>query len=415
MRRHHMAKKNTLLQDAIADAKAVRETALANARLVLEEAFTPHLTSMLSAKLRQEDTDVTGWEDEAGDAYEPAAKPQNEDMTLSSSDLSSPSTKNVTSPGPKEPSQHAQSSSDIENKGQESEPRSNTTPAISEGSESEEGEDSESNEFPPSTVDRDGSGADDWAQGEEEFGAGDLDLEAIIRELEGEAQPEEVPGEEEEVPAQNLPGQQAPGAPVSPEVPPAPDAGAPEVPSTDAPVDAAQEPAEEDDNEHNINLEAILREMDEEVVESSAVAELVAAKKQLGEVVGELKEYRKAFTILRSKLQEVNLLNAKLLFTNKLFKNYNMSGPQKMKVVETFDRTNTVREVKLVYSTLAESFNGAGTVTKKKLVSEGIASRSVASTKPSEVPVDKSTPTVITEGSEMANRFQKLAGITKRS
>jgi len=43
-----------LLQEAIADAKAVRETALANAKIALEEAFTPHLKSMLSKKLQAE-------------------------------------------------------------------------------------------------------------------------------------------------------------------------------------------------------------------------------------------------------------------------------------------------------------------------------------------------------------------------
>ena len=51
-----------LLKEAIADAKAVRETALANAKMALEEAFTPHLKSMLSAKLAEdeieEDDDV---------------------------------------------------------------------------------------------------------------------------------------------------------------------------------------------------------------------------------------------------------------------------------------------------------------------------------------------------------------------
>ena len=44
-----------LLKEAIADAKAVRETALANAKMALEEAFTPHLKSMLSAKLAEDD------------------------------------------------------------------------------------------------------------------------------------------------------------------------------------------------------------------------------------------------------------------------------------------------------------------------------------------------------------------------
>ena len=51
---------NDLLKEAIADAKAVRETALANAKLALEEAFTPRLQSMLSAKLSEEE----GMEDE---------------------------------------------------------------------------------------------------------------------------------------------------------------------------------------------------------------------------------------------------------------------------------------------------------------------------------------------------------------
>ena len=43
-----------LLKDAIADAKAVRETALANAKLALEEAFTPRIQSMLSQKIQSE-------------------------------------------------------------------------------------------------------------------------------------------------------------------------------------------------------------------------------------------------------------------------------------------------------------------------------------------------------------------------
>ena len=44
-----------ILKEAIADAKAVRETALQNAKLALEEAFTPQLKSMLSAKLKEDE------------------------------------------------------------------------------------------------------------------------------------------------------------------------------------------------------------------------------------------------------------------------------------------------------------------------------------------------------------------------
>ena len=60
-----------LLKEAIADAKAVRETALANAKIALEEAFTPKLQSMLSKKIQQEED---GEELEGGDDEEVAAE-----------------------------------------------------------------------------------------------------------------------------------------------------------------------------------------------------------------------------------------------------------------------------------------------------------------------------------------------------
>ena len=70
----------------------------------------------------------------------------------------------------------------------------------------------------------------------------------------------------------------------------------------------------------------------------------------------QLKEYKDTIGYLREKLNEVNLLNAKLLFTNKLFRSFGLNNNQKLKVVETFDRTKNLREIKLVYATLAESF-----------------------------------------------------------
>ena len=114
----------------------------------------------------------------------------------------------------------------------------------------------------------------------------------------------------------------------------------------------------------------------------------------------ELNEYKEAVTFLREKLHEVNILNAKLLYTNRLFKEYVLSNDQKMKVVETFDRAQTTREIKLVYSTLAESFKNGDV--KKSRVQES-ASKKTGTTKP--------TKKIITEESEVANRFKKLAGI----
>jgi hypothetical protein len=101
-------------------------------------------------------------------------------------------------------------------------------------------------------------------------------------------------------------------------------------------------------------------------------------------------------------LNEVNLLNAKLLFTNKLFRSFGLTNDQKMKVVENFDRAHNLREVKLVYSTLAESFGSKPKTEIKE--SKGSASKAVASTK-------SEKQEVIAEGHEMRDRFKKLAGI----
>jgi hypothetical protein len=132
----------------------------------------------------------------------------------------------------------------------------------------------------------------------------------------------------------------------------------------------------------------------------------------------ELAEYRSAVVYLRDRINEVTLLNAKLLYTNKLFKQHSLNNEQKLRVIESFDLTKSVREAKLVYATLAESSNFGGKKTvvapapKKvmsqtvKTITEGLASKPVASTKPT-------NPAVLTEGAIMANRFQKLAGIRK--
>ena len=117
-----------------------------------------------------------------------------------------------------------------------------------------------------------------------------------------------------------------------------------------------------------------------------------------------MKEYKTAVRFLRDKLHEVNLLNAKLLFTNKIFKEFALTNNQKMKVVETFDRTQTTREIKLVYSTLAESFGDSKGVTRRVKIKESASAKS-GSTKPSRK--------VITEENQVADRFKKLAGLIK--
>jgi hypothetical protein len=152
-----------------------------------------------------------------------------------------------------------------------------------------------------------------------------------------------------------------------------------------------------------IDLEEILREMEADLTNE-------AEESKEDEKDAELKEAYATIKSLQSTINEVNLLNAKLLFANKLFRAHNMTNEQKVKVIETLDRTKSVREVKLVYSTLAENFKYTSiTKTAKKSITEGIASKVTKSTKPA-VAEQKQ---VIAESADFSDRFKKLAGIIK--
>ena len=325
-----------ILKEAIADAKAVRETALENAKMALEEAFTPQLKSMLSAKLKEDEIEEgepvfeDDMEDEFGDEEEVADEVPAEEGSYS----------------------------EDEEFGDEEEV-ADEVPA------------EEAEEFGDDEV-----AVDDEEEVEEE----NLDLEAVIKELESELSEDEDLDESEETVEES-------DEAVSEDT----------VEESDEPV---EESTEEVDEEIEIDENALTEEEgdeEEEEVEESNTSALES----------ELKEYKEAVHFLKDKLHEVNILNAKLLFTNKLFKQYSLDNNQKLKVVETFDRAQSTREIKLVYSTLAEQFNDNGSIVTRKSIKES-ASAAVSSTKPS-----KESRKVITEESQVADRFKKLAGLIK--
>jgi len=113
----------------------------------------------------------------------------------------------------------------------------------------------------------------------------------------------------------------------------------------------------------------------------------------------ELAEAYATVKTLRSELNEINLLNSKLLYTNKIFRSKNLTESQKTKVLSAFDKAQTVKEVKLVFETISDNL----ATTKKSVVKEnlGRASKSagVAQKKP------------IMEVNSQVSRWQKLAGI----
>jgi len=113
----------------------------------------------------------------------------------------------------------------------------------------------------------------------------------------------------------------------------------------------------------------------------------------------ELAEAMSTIESLKSELNEINLLNAKLLYTNKIFKAKNLNENQKVKVLSSFDKAKTVGEVKMVFETLNE-----GIKVNKNTIKENLGSASKAMVTPN-------AKKPIVESNEAFARMQKLAGI----
>jgi hypothetical protein len=138
--------------------------------------------------------------------------------------------------------------------------------------------------------------------------------------------------------------------------------------------------------------------------EDKAAYEKKRMKEELEKTKADLGEALKALAEIRVNLQEVNLLNAKLLYTNKIFRAKNLNENQKVKVLGAFDKATTVKEAKLVFETLNNEIRTA----KKPAMNESLV-RGLAS-KASGVAPEKKP---ILEADSQVLRWQKLAGIIK--
>ena len=416
-----------LLKEAIADAKAVRETALANAKAALEEAFTPQLKSMLSAKLKEdefEDEIPAEEEDELG--VEVPAE-EEEEIPAEEMGYSEEDELGVEIPAEEE------DELGVEIPAEEEDELGVEVPAEEEGEEDVEEtislngqtyklvREEDDTEYSENEV---GDGLDTVANSDE-ADEDNLDLESVIKELEdeigAEEDDEETVDESEdgmEGESENVEGKEQANH-VGGDIGDNQNAGLKE---NSFEIDSAlfeEEDAEEGEEEKveeqsdssdigtGDNKVDVADGDDQEDIQGTGIGkgagnigdnENVALKK-------ENRQYKEAVKFLKDKLHEVNILNAKLLFTNKLFKSFSLNNNQKLKVVETFDRAQTTREIKLVYATLAESFGDNNGIKKRKSINES-ASSSVGSTKPS-----KASRKVITEESSVADRFRKLAGL----
>lgn len=171
-----------------------------------------------------------------------------------------------------------------------------------------------------------------------------------------------------------------------------------------------EEAKDEDETNESIDIDALIAEIeseleegeDKEEVKEADNAELEEAKAKAAKMEEELAEALATVAALKESISEMNLLNSKLLYCNKLFKANSLTEAQKVKVVDALDLATTANEAKLVFNTLQESFDFTGV--EKRAIKEGLGRASKASgTAPKKVIAESVDGTI--------SRFQKLANI----
>jgi hypothetical protein len=390
-----------MLAEAIADAKTLKEMAIANAKAALEETFTPQLKSMLSLKLQEMSDDVNEEEDLDEAGFGPMTNVKGHGNIEDESSLYEMDDENM-------------NEIDLEELLAEIE-EEEIDETLNEAEESEEEETEEEGEplkiedmtdedlksmiedviadmIEAGELKPEHGEEGEEEEGEEEIdmemdGEEDVDLAELLREIEGE-----------DVSIESLAStlrREFPNSSIK-------------VQSIEGTDDEDMEIVINDDifisggayNEWDAMIDG-----EEESFQSDAELINYLKSNMLSEttnkLAAELKEAHATINTLRSDLNEVNLLNAKLLYTNKIFKEKTLNESQKVKVLSSFDKATTVKEVKLVYSTLNEGLKVKTTPIRENL---GRASKTT------NTPV-VNTKQPIVESNEVFNRMRKLAGL----
>ena len=384
-----MKNNREMLKEAIAEARTVKETAIAQAKIALEETITPQLKSMLAKRLEEMEMEDME-EEEAMEGIEMNRKMKSEMEETMDSEMSEGDEMDeemdleelLAELESEMYSEELTESEDLIN-----DPKKPTSHGNIEEEEGEEGEEGEEAEGEEEEIDLEEMSEEDLKSfiedvikdmveaGELEAGE-DLEIdgeEAMDGEMETEEEPEEIMEGEEE-------------------------------------MDEAMELGLTDPEFIASMLGGIA--LVGGVAAASAKKELAAAAKKGKEAVAntlkkligggneaELEEMTGEVEELKNEINEVNLLNAKLLYLNKIFRAKTLTESQKVKTISAFDKAATVKEAKLIFETISE-----GLTTPKNKIKENLSRAS----KPMGVSSKKE---VIMEVDSQVARWQKLAGI----
>ncbi len=358
--------KNEMYRQAILDAKALRDSAIANAKASLQEAFEPKIQEMLRLKLSEEleeEAEIEEGYNEDGMEEGYHEDGMEEDAPLGEADLD-------------------EILAELEALSEEGEEHMEEDMSGMEDLNEAEEDDSEEGEEDESEEGEEVEGDDTEEAVGDETKIVDItlgDLKSVIQDLMANGSESEVE----------------------------------DMSSMDEPTD---------DEESELSLDEILAELEEE--DGDKVQEAKGEVKGYGKVGGKgttgydekvggkgrtgydagskkLNEANNTIKILSEKLQEINLLNAKLLYMNKILKGSTLSEAQKIRVVKAFDKAESVKEVKNVYEILSESFKASKKAPLKE--SYGFASK----------PAGVAPKTPIVDIDPIANRWSQLVFGTK--
>jgi len=351
-----------LLKEAIADAKTVRETALAQAKLALEEAMAPRLQSMFTAKLQEaydeDEKDLEEMEDKMAKENMMDDIPEGNDYTDGDS-IDEIDLDEILAELDKELN---------EAKGEEDEEEIEAEEEVEDIADDAKEDEEEDKEVKDLSMD---------------------ELESLIRDIISQ-ETGDGEGYEDEMAVDAMD-----------------DMGDAEM---------AVDGAEEDFNLDEILAELMKDDLDERKKYGGNKGNIPSAdrgtdKKDTAEEEGK-EDYKKkkmeedlklaleAVNTLRTELNEVNLLNAKLLYVNKIFKAKNLNESQKLTVIKAFDKAESAKEAKLVYESLSTTFTAK---VEKRQIKESLGFASKAA--------GVAAKPLIVESNDFVTRMQKLANI----
>ena len=366
-----MSTNKDLFKEAIADAKQVREAALVNAKAALEEALGPKLQSMISAKLQEMDLDEE--EIDEVDFMKPSdTSDEEQESGFGNVEQGMAGKGDVNEEDLEEDFDLSAilAELDEEDSLKEAKEKDEEKEKMDEAEEEEAGEEEE--EMPAEETEAEDKITDLTVD----------QLKDIIKDIissELEAEEEETPADEEA-----------------------------EKNGEEMGMEMGNMGGEEE-----INLEELLAELDaldeekEEEDEAMYEAKKKAVKKEKEEKdeKDEMKEAIDTINALRNELNETNLLNAKLLYVNKIFKAKNLTESQKLKVIASFDKATTPKQAKELFESIQSSDFGAS---KKSQIKESLGFASKAAGV-----APKNSANTIVESNDVIARMQKLANIIK--